>query len=99
MRPTLASSAPQANTNTPATGPEMLLSRRDSSAPPETTAKRLAAGDLATALGLGPAKANTVEIALRRFAYKPPGCREEKPNPRKEEPRTLYRVNYVWPFL
>jgi hypothetical protein len=66
--------------------------------PPIPTPFVMAATDLADALGV-PTSANAVENALRRYAEKNPGCRDEIKNPRKGEPRYVYRVKDVWAHL
>jgi hypothetical protein len=66
--------------------------------PAKPSARLLASTDLATALGV-PERANAVDVALRRFAEKNPACRDEVTTPRRGEPRYLYRVDQVWPFL
>lgn len=58
----------------------------------------MSAGELAGALGV-PDREDAVESALRRFRKKNPDCREERPLPRKGEPRHLYHVPTVWAFL
>lgn len=58
----------------------------------------MAAADLAAALGV-PDSANAVDLALRRFHEKNPGCRDEIQTPRRGEPRYVYRVKEVWPHL
>jgi hypothetical protein len=58
----------------------------------------LSARDLASALGLA-ARTDAVESALRRHAERNLDCRVEVSNPRKGEPRYLYRVAVTWPLL
>jgi hypothetical protein len=66
--------------------------------PPKPTAVLLSSADLAKALGLAPDR-NRVDVALRRYAEQHPACRDGVKNPRKGEPRFLYRVEHVWPLL
>jgi hypothetical protein len=66
--------------------------------PDRPTAELLSARDLAGALGLVD-RVNVVEVTLRRCAEKNPDCRVQVPNPRKGEPRYLYRVAVIWPVL
>lgn len=68
------------------------------SEPRKPTAILMASRDLADALGV-PERANAVDTALRKFAKKNPGCRDTVENPRKWEPRFLYRVDHVWMLL
>jgi hypothetical protein len=43
--------------------------------------------------------ANALDTALRRHAESHPDCRTDVPNPRRGEPRVLYRVRDVWPIV
>ena len=63
--------------------------------PQKPDASLMASRDFANALRV-PEKANAVDVALRRYAEKNPGCRDEVKNPRKGEPQYLYRVDQVW---
>ena len=55
-----------------------------------------AARDLAAKLG---AEVGKVETVLRRYFDKNPECRTQVENPRRGEPRHVYRVAEVWPEL
>lgn len=67
--------------------------------PPRPTAALMASADLTAALGLPESRANAVDVALRKYADRNRGCRESVENPRRGEPRYLYRVDEVWPML
>jgi hypothetical protein len=66
--------------------------------PSEPTSRFLSSAELAEQLGI-PDRANAVDLALRQFAESHPDCREPVQKPRKGEPRVIYRVKDVWPFL
>jgi hypothetical protein len=77
---------------------EVVHNEADSDLPAKPTTLMLAAADLAAALRV-PERVNAVDNALRRFLSAHPGCRDEIANPRKGEPRYVYRVDHVWPML
>jgi hypothetical protein len=65
-------------------------------APPADWPTFLSAADLARRTRLNSTR---LESALRRFREKNPDCCNEQQNPRRNEPRYLYRVADVWPVV
>jgi hypothetical protein len=89
----------------PATPPGAVYDGSADSAPSEAAGlpaalpdlpKMIAAPDLARLLELG---VDRVESALRRFRERHPDCAEEQGNPRRNEPRWLYRTADIHPVV
>jgi hypothetical protein len=73
--------------------------RSTTTGPTKPMLRFMASADLTAALGLPCDMNNAVDLALRRYAEQHADCREDVPNPRKGEPRVMYRVDDVWAFL